>query len=545
MDDPGAVQPHASASAHWERIGMRPLEPTDPRMVGRYRLEARLGSGGFGDVYLGRSPGGRLVAVKCVRERVAADPQLRRRFAAEMEAARRVGGFHTAQVVDADPEATPPYLVTAYIPGPTLAQVIAEHGRLPEPSLRVLGAGLAEALEAIHAAGLIHRDLKPSNVLIAHDGPRVIDFGIARAMDGATLTGSGTVLGTPMFMAPEQARGLALTPACDVFNLGLVLCHAAASAPFGEGSTAALIYRVVHEEPDISALPAALQKPVAACLAKDPGRRPTPAELLAIFGDGAPHGSWLPPKVQTMVTQPAGTDAQTAPTGPHLQPLIPDPTPLLSQVPLPAHGNRRLGIIIAALAVAALGLAAATIVTVLVMNSALGRSSADNNNAATNPTVAGNKTAATDKSTATATATPTGSAAEGHTATPAPPVRVTTAGAWSADNGPLTVSVVKVVNDGGSVSVTVRVHNGASEAVTLPAFGYFTATDDQGTTYAAGSGSAAPITAPAGGTVSDTLTLDKSVPASARSLTVAWSEVFSLDQAVHGSVSISGVPLPR
>jgi hypothetical protein len=494
-------------------------------MVGRYRLEARLGSGGFGEVFLGRSPGGRPVAVKCMRE--PADPQFRRRFAVELEAALRVGGFHTAQVVDADADATPPYLVTAYIPGPTLAQVIAEHGRLPEPSLRVLGAGLAEALEAIHAAGLIHRDLKPSNVLIAHDGPRVIDFGIARTLDGPALTGTGSAPGTPAFMAPEQVRGLTLTPACDVFNLGLVLCHAAGGRPFGEGSTVAVIYRVVHEEPDVSALPAALRGPVTACLAKDPGRRPTPAELLAAFGDSPPPASWLPPEIRTTVSGPARTDPETAPTGPHR------PPPMPGEVPPTVRASSRAGII-AIVVAAVLGLAAATIVTVLAVNGTSGGS-----RAASAKTVA--------------TVTPTGSATPGRittpalpaATTPALPAAATTTGAWSAHNGRLTVTVVKVVDTGGTVSLTVRAHNGAAKAVTLPIFGYFSATDDQGTGYTAGPGPVQPITAPAAGTVSATLTLDKPVPASARSLTVAWAEVFSLDLAINGSVSIKRIPLPH
>ena len=518
---------------------MRPLEPTDPQVVGHYRLEARLGSGGFGDVYLGRSPGGRLVAVKCVRGRVAADPQFRRRFAAEVDAARRVGGFHTAQVVDAVVDAEQPYLVTAYIAGPTLAQVIAEHGRLPEQSLWVLGAGLAEALEAIHAVGLIHRDLKPSNVVIAHDGPRVIDFGIARAVDGTALTRTGSVLGTPAFMAPEQVRGLDLTPACDVFNLGLVLCHAAAGAPFGEGSTAALAYRVVHEEPDVSALPEALQEQVAACLAKDPGRRPTPGELLAIFDGGAPHVSWLPPEVRMTVPQLARTDPETAPTGPHRQPLMLDPTPALDQAPPAARRSRRLGVI-AALVATVLGLsAAATIVTVMAVGNTLGGRppAADKTAATSGPSASADKTAAT--------VAPTGSETGSRTTAPTSPVSTATAGTWSAANGPLTVTIVKVVDNGGSVSLTVRARDGGAESAILPAFGNFTATDDQGTTYTADSGSTAPITAPAGGTVSATITLDKSVPASARSLNIAWAEVFSLDQAIHGSINITGVPLQR
>lgn len=553
---------------------MGPLEPTDPRVVGRYRLEGRLGAGGFGDVFLGRSPGGRPVAVKCIRE-VAADPQLRRRFAAEMDAARRVGGFHTAQVVDADADATPPYMVTAYIPGPTLTQVVAEHGRLPEPSLRVLGAGLAEALEAIHAAGLIHRDLKPSNVLIADDGPRVIDFGIARAVEGTALTASGSVPGTPAFMAPEQARGLALTPACDVFNLGLVLCHAAGSAPFGAGSAIAVMYRVVNEEPDVSSLPAALRGPVAACLAKDPGLRPTPAELLAIFGGGAPQVSWLPPEIQTTVSRPAPLDGQTAPTGPHQPSPLPYPrrlpatpypnqspaTPYLNQPPAtphlppmvrdvpPARGGFGAGIV-AVLVAAVLGLAAVTAVTVQAVYGTFSEvygtfservAAAGGTGPVAAPT--GSATGGRPIASAQPAAAPTGSATKGRSTTPKGPAATT--GTWSArDNGlPVTVTVVKVVNDDGKVSLTVRVRNDATESVTLSAFNNFSAIDDRGTGYTADR--ATPITVPVDGTVSATITLDQTVSASARQLTIAWADVFSLDFAVSGSISVKGIPLPR
>ncbi|MBD0693119.1 hypothetical protein BG452_40350 [Streptomyces sp. CBMA123] len=275
------------------------LRPTDPTTVGgRYRLLARLGSGGMGVVYLGRSPGGRLVAVKCVHWDLATDPSFRLRFTQELEAARRVGGFHTAQVVDADPDGDPPWLVTAYIPGPSLEAAVATHGPLPEPVLRVLGAGLAEALEAIHAVGLVHRDLKPSNVLLADDGPRVIDFGIARALDGASITRTQTVIGTPGYMAPEQIAGEPLTPACDLYSLGRVLCHAAGSDPYGGGGNPqVLLYRIMHTEPDLADVPEALRPLVAACLARRPEDRPTPAELVERLGppgyDG-PTGSWLP-----------------------------------------------------------------------------------------------------------------------------------------------------------------------------------------------------------------------------------------------------------
>jgi serine/threonine protein kinase len=286
---------------------MEALRTGDPAVIGgRYRLLARLGSGGMGVVYLGRSPGGRLVAVKCVREDIAADPEFRQRFAQELEAVRRVGGFHTAQVVDADPDGEQPWLVTAYISGPSLSQAVNSYGPLPEPALRVLGAGLAEALGAIHAAGLVHRDLKPSNVLLAEDGPRVIDFGIARALDGTALTRTDFLIGTPGYMAPEQIEGGTVTPAADVFAFGHVLCHAAGGAPFGTGSPQLLLYRIIHSEPDLTTVPDPLRPIVAACLSRDPADRPTPGQLVERFGpryDG-PAGAWLPDQLRSALTVP-------------------------------------------------------------------------------------------------------------------------------------------------------------------------------------------------------------------------------------------------
>ncbi|MGH4028827.1 serine/threonine-protein kinase [Actinomycetota bacterium Odt1-20B] len=290
---------------------MDPLRDGDPTVVGRYRILGRLGSGGMGAVFLGRSPGGRLVAVKCVHRELAVDAEFRVRFTHEMEAIRRVGGFHTADVVDADPHGDPPWMVTAYIPGPSLAEAVSAHGPLPESALRVLGAGLAEALDAIHAVGLVHRDLKPSNVLLADDGPRVIDFGIARALDGTGITRPHMVVGTPAFMAPEQISGARVGPACDVFSLGHVLCHAAGFAAFGKGDPQVLLYRVTHTEPDLRRLPEALRPVVAACLAKDPADRPTPASLIERFAPahggpaGAP-GPWLPPQMQRTLVAPTG-----------------------------------------------------------------------------------------------------------------------------------------------------------------------------------------------------------------------------------------------
>ncbi|SNR54546.1 serine/threonine-protein kinase [Actinomadura mexicana] len=282
------------------RTAVDALRPGDPRAIGRYTLSARLGAGGMGQVFLGSSPGGRPVAVKLVHPGFAADAEFRRRFKREVEAARRVGGFHTAPVVDADPEADIPWLVTAYVPGPSLATAVAEHGPFPPVSAFALGAGLAEALEAVHGAGVVHRDLKPSNVLLAADGPRVIDFGIARAVDASGVT---ALAGTPGFMAPELISEGEITPACDVFALGAVLAYALGVRPFGEGPVEALTYRVVHKSPVLDALPAPLQGVVADCLAKDPAARPSPGELVEVLSSTGESGAWLPPPVHGMLTR--------------------------------------------------------------------------------------------------------------------------------------------------------------------------------------------------------------------------------------------------
>ncbi|MFF9069212.1 serine/threonine-protein kinase [Streptomyces sp. NPDC014891] len=266
-------------------------------LIGRYVIEHKLGEGGMGTVYLARSRGGRAVAVKVARPELAADPSFRARFRAEVAAARRVGGFHTAQVVDADPDAEAPWLATAYIPGPTLAALVTADGPMDEPRLRSLGAALAEALEAIHACGLVHRDLKPGNIVMAPDGPRVLDFGIARALESTRLTATGSAFGTPGYLAPEQALGEAVTGAADVFALGAVLVAAAGGRPFGQGTPMGLMYRAVHEEADLAAVPGALRDLVGRCLAKDPAARPTPEEILDALGEGAPGPGAPPPTV--------------------------------------------------------------------------------------------------------------------------------------------------------------------------------------------------------------------------------------------------------
>jgi hypothetical protein len=253
----------------------------------------------MGEVFFGRSRAGRPVAVKLIYPVFAHDAEFRRRFRLEVEAGRKVGGFHAAQVVDADPDAERPWMVTAFVAGPSLDRMLTEHLALPLDSVRVLGAGVAEALGAIHAAGLIHRDLKPSNILMAEDGPHVIDFGVARAIDDSGITARS---GTPGFMAPEVLLGQPLTSACDVFALGMVLAHAAGIRPFGLGLAEAIAYRVVHEEPDLSGLDPKIRDVIAACLAKKPSERPTPATILELLADPDPPGQWLLPPLQTMTT---------------------------------------------------------------------------------------------------------------------------------------------------------------------------------------------------------------------------------------------------
>ncbi|MFB7211798.1 serine/threonine-protein kinase [Streptomyces sp. NPDC056255] len=283
-----------------------------PERIGGYTVERELGAGGMGTVYLARSRGGRAVAVKVARPELASDPHFRERFRAEVAAARSVGGFHTAPVVDADPAAAAPWLATAYVPGPTLAALLEAEGPMDESRLRQLGAALAEALAAIHGCGLVHRDLKPGNIIMAADGPRVLDFGIARALESTRLTATGMAFGTPGFLAPEQAQGLEVSGATDVFALGAVLVAAAGGSAFGSGTPMGLMYRSVHEQPDLTAVPDGLRPVLASCLAKQPGQRPTPDGLLDLFvPDGPTHSPTValppPPAFPPPAFPPPGT----------------------------------------------------------------------------------------------------------------------------------------------------------------------------------------------------------------------------------------------
>ncbi|QEU92936.1 serine/threonine protein kinase [Streptomyces kanamyceticus] len=347
---------------------MERLGPGDPPRIGAYRLLARLGAGGMGQVYLARSGRGRTVAVKLVRQELAEQEEFRNRFRQEVAAARQVGGVWTAPVLDADTEAATPWVATGYVAGPSLQSVVShEHGPLPERSVNILAAGLANALKDIHAAGLVHRDLKPSNVLVTIDGPRVIDFGIARALETITdggLTRTGALIGSPGFMAPEQVRGDRITPACDVFCLGSVLAYAASGMlPFGTANSGvhALMFRIAQEEPDLEGIPESLAELIGACLHKDPAARPPLDDILERTGaqdtlseGGSTLEPWLPgslvaqlgrhavqlldaedPDDETDAGTNAGRDAGTDDTPPPRPASAPTPTP----APAPTGGG--------------------------------------------------------------------------------------------------------------------------------------------------------------------------------------------------------------
>ncbi|MET9797388.1 WD40 repeat domain-containing serine/threonine protein kinase [Nocardiopsis alba] len=284
---------------------MHPLAPSDPDRIGPHRILARLGAGGMGEVYLARTPDGQLTALKATRAELAQDQEFRIRFAREVRTAQRVRGPFTPAVLDADPNASTPWMATEYVPGPTLKKAVRDNGPFPEPSLRVLTLGLARALQAIHAAGLMHRDLKPSNVLLSPRGPQVIDFGIARAVEGTVLTKTGQSFGTPAYTSPEQVMGEETGPASDVFSLAGVVVHAATGrAPFGNGRAAEILPRVVSLEPDLSGVPESLRPLLTRCLAKDPAERPSSDEIvheLSAFPLPTAEHGWLPAEVDRSI----------------------------------------------------------------------------------------------------------------------------------------------------------------------------------------------------------------------------------------------------
>ncbi|GAA5002387.1 hypothetical protein GCM10025734_38910 [Kitasatospora paranensis] len=321
---------------------MDQLTAHDPRRIGPFEVLGRLGAGGMGLVYLARSASGRRVAIKTVRTELAEDDLFRVRFAREIAAAKTVGGFYTAAVVDADADARVPWLATAYVPAPSLEDLVNHCGPLPVVAVRWLVAGIAEALQSIHAAGLVHRDLKPSNVLVVEDGPRVIDFGIAAGVSHTRLTMTNVAVGTPAYMSPEQARdSRSVTGASDVFSLGslLVFCGTG-HPPYRGGNPVETVFQLLREQPDLSGLPVELVDLVRACMRPSPEHRPTPAQIQAEL---APHlfsrddalgdaGDWLPPNALELIEQKRGRRPAPAPA-----PVVPPPPPPSRRSPQPGR----------------------------------------------------------------------------------------------------------------------------------------------------------------------------------------------------------------
>ncbi|MGV9312136.1 bifunctional serine/threonine-protein kinase/ABC transporter substrate-binding protein [Streptomyces sp. NPDC003691] len=346
---------------------MRALRPEDPESLGGHRLLARLGTGGMGTVYLARAADGTPVALKVIRAEYAADPAFRARFRREVRLAGSISGRWVVPVTAADAEAAAPWLATAFVPGPSFAEAMAVLGALPATTVAVLGARLARALAEVHGAGLVHRDVKPGNILLALDGPRLIDFGIAQGAGATVLTAPGAVIGTPGYLAPEQTRvtGGEAAPATDIFALGCVLAYAATGRrPFGTGDSGAVLYRTVHEEPDLeglgTAVPPELAAAIAACLAKDPARRPTAARLRqwCEAAGGAGGGDWLPPEALRLVAERSARALDPPPRLPGT-PTEPD---LQVTVALPPTRRKALRIGgTAAVAVAVSGTAAAAV----------------------------------------------------------------------------------------------------------------------------------------------------------------------------------------
>lgn len=327
-------------------MAMMRLRREDPRVVGSFRLHRRLGAGGMGVVYLGSDKKGQRVALKVIRPDLAEDQEFRSRFAREVSAARRIRGGCTARLVAADLDAERPWFATQYVPGPSLHDKVADEGPLGAADAAAVGAALSEGLVAVHEAGVVHRDLKPSNILLSPKGPRIIDFGIAWATGASTLTHVGTAVGSPGFLAPEQVRGAAVTPATDVFSLGATLAYASTGdSPFGHGSSEVMLYRVVHEEPQLHGVPDALAPLVRACLAKDPEERPSTLQLslrLKEIAAREAHGlaDVRPPAPRTgEADRPTGRLSETYPEQQRAQ-RRPQPTP---GTPVPRSGGAARG----------------------------------------------------------------------------------------------------------------------------------------------------------------------------------------------------------
>lgn len=444
------AEPAESAPPAAPGYGAAPLAALDPNTAGPFTLEGRLGVGTMGVVYLGRTSGGRKVAVKVIHPALAADPRFRRRFAREVAAAGLVRGLATARIVAADAESEQPWLASEYIPGPTLAQRIEQAGPLPPDEAAALAAGIAEALAAIHAAGLVHRDLKPSNVILAPDGPKVIDFGIAQHEDASELTAPGSLLGSAAFTAPELARGEAATAAADLFALGCLLVYAIGGAPpFGQGAAAATLYRIVHESPDLGALSGVdnnLRDLVTACLDKDPAARPTPDEIITRL---------RPPPAPTAsaadCAPPVPLPSATASPAPVPVPVPADP-PSARPTPRPRRWVLRL---------APLGLALAVAATAAVLGSrGVPASPPQARTPNTTATATGSAAPTAPGSTTRATASTPVRSATPAAATPAP------TGGTGGGGGQVLVGAVSSPTSGGRAPATTPTGTGGGQAAT-------------------------------------------------------------------------------
>jgi serine/threonine protein kinase len=314
------------------------LSPEDPREIVPYQLLGQLGSGGMGQVFLGMSAGGRPIAVKIIRTELATDPEFRARFRREVAAAQKVSGLFTALVVDADLDSPTPWLATAYVAGPSLTEAVRDHGPLPVCTVLALAAGLAESLSAIHAAGVVHGDLKPSNVLLAEDGPRVIDFGISQAAEASAASVPNLMIGSPGYMSPEQVLGAEISSASDMFSLGAVLTFAATGqGPFGTGSSAAVVYRLVNSPASLGKVPRELRRLIGSCLAKHPSDRPTARELLTQVGAIQPSPGWLAESILSSFAQNRSAVGSSGGGAGNLLAL----TGAASDQPRPGDGGRR------------------------------------------------------------------------------------------------------------------------------------------------------------------------------------------------------------
>jgi len=403
-------------------LARAPLLQTDPAQVGRYRLVARLGAGGMGVVYLGEDPAsqGQPVAVKVLRPELADDPEFRVRFGREVAALTRVQGVCTIRVIEADTQAPRPFLVTEYAEGPSLSEYVAAHGPIDPRMLYGLATGLAEALTAIHAAGIVHRDLKPSNVLLTAGGPKVIDFGIAQALDTTSLTRTGITVGSAGFMAPEQVMGRAGT-AADIFTWAVTVAYAASGQPpFGTGASDAILYRIMHAAPDITAVPPGLRPLVEAALAKEPQQRPTAPQLLNELTSTAARPAAVHDN-PTLETQTILAQTWHAPTPPRGRPA-PVPSSPSSRAPgSPRPSRRRRALLPLVLAGAFVLAAAGTAVGLTLAGHSSGSNGASGATSTPQTRPAQVSTPATASSAPATPATPATPASSGSYTSSAPP----------------------------------------------------------------------------------------------------------------------------